>query len=1194
MKLIPAAHELISNMRAFFQTSNSKRSYMNEEPLRAELYSSEQLGRFGKTLAGTHKLSSKTAKDHLLRRLSDNENVLHEVRKLLTYSIKRKYQITPAGEWLIDNFYLIEEHILSAKRHFPKDYSEDLPQLAEGASAGLTRIYDIVLQIIAHSDGRIDIESLSGFIKAYQTVTNLKLGELWAIPIMLRLALIENLRRVSAQIAIDRVDINLADYWARQLVETAEKEPRNLILVIADMARSNPPIDSAFVSEITRQLRGRGPDLALALNWIEQQLSESGLTSTELINAEIQKQSAHQVSVSNSIGSLRMVGATDWRGFVEEHSIVDQTLREDNGGIYGQMDFSTRDRYRHVVENIAKKSKISEHEVARIAIQLMAENIQSGIKDERTAHVGYYLIDEGLEQTEKLAKMQMSGIVKIRRVLKRKAFPLYLGFIVLITLAITSCVLFKAYSDTKYNWLLAIIGVLSIICASQLAVSVVNFFSSLLVKPHLLPRMDFSKEIPGEFKTLVVLPVMLTNVEDIEDLVESLEVRFLANRKDNLHFGLLTDFMDAQTETLPDDQVLLAAARQKIESLNVKYKREKKDLFYLFHRPRLWNPKENAWMGYERKRGKLFDLNLLLRGGSDKKFSLIVGDQSIFPQIKYVITLDSDTQLPLGTAWKLVGTMAHPLNHPWYDVTKKRVTKGYGILQPRVTVSLPNATASRFARMHGNEPGVDPYTRASSDVYQDLFAEGSFIGKGIYEVDTFIKVLDDRFPKNRILSHDLVEGCYVRSGLLSDVQLFEKYPNSYRADRQRIARWTRGDWQIFPWFTPVVPGGEKHWLKNPVSALSRWKIFDNIRRSLVPLALTILILLGWLVLSSYIYWTIAVSAIIVIPIIITTLWDTIRKPKDIILKHHIKNTITNIVEIFIKTSFSLICLPYEAFSNFKAILLTIWRMLATKKKLLEWNPSSNDYVFNDRSLAASYFTMWIEPLLAFTVFGYIASYTALRLDIAGPILLLWIIAPFVTWWSSRPTAKAVSKLSHEQNIFLGKVARKTFSFFEQFVQPEDNWLPPDNFQEQPLELLAHRTSPTNIGLSLLANLSAFEFGYITTRELIERTTNTISTMHKMERFKGHFYNWYDTQTLDPLTPKYVSTVDSGNLIGNLLVLKQGLLAVPDKKLLGHYIFYGLRDTLNALTDTLDEKNSKLLLQFKSDLEDACNSHVVTR
>jgi len=1167
---------------------------MNEEPLKAELYSSEQMERFGKSLAANHKLSSKPAKEHLLKRLNDNEVILQEVRKLLTYSIKRKYQITPAGEWLIDNFYLIEEHIRNAKRHFPKDYSEDLPQLSGGPSAGLTRIYDIVLQIIAHSDGRIDIESLGGFIKAYQTVTNLKLGELWAIPIMLRLALIENLRRVSAQIAIDRVDINLADYWAKQLIETSEKEPKNLILIIADMARSNPPMVSAFVSELTRQLRGKGPELALALNWIEQQLSEIGLTSTELVNAEIQKQSGHQVSVSNSIGSLRLIGAMDWRDFVEKHSIVEQILREDNNGIYGLMDFSTRDRYRHVVESIAKQSKLPEQEVARMAIELMQENASANDKDARTSHVGYYLVGPGLMQTEKQANARIPVREKIRRGLKREALAVYLSFIMLISLAITVVVLMRAYSDTKNHWLLGAIAFIALLCTSQLAVSVVNFFSSLWVKPDLLSRMDFSQEIPPEFRTLVIIPVIINNTEEIEKLAEDLEVRFLANRRDNLHFGLLTDFADANAETLLGDQELVDFAKQKIEELNGKYFREKNDLFYLLHRPRRWNQHENVWMGYERKRGKLTELNLLLREGVTKNFSLIIGDQTIFPSVKYVITLDADTQLPLGTAWKLVGTMAHPLNHPWYDEIKKRVTKGYGILQPRVTVSLPDRRSTPYARMHGNEPGIDPYTRASSDVYQDLFGEGSFIGKGIYEVDTFIKVLDGRFPENRILSHDLIEGCYVRSGLLSDVQLFEKYPGSYHADMKRFSRWVRGDWQIYSWCLPMVREAGKHWCKNPVSGLSRWKIFDNLRRSLVPIALTVMILLGWLALPSFLYWTIAVSAIIVIPIIITSIWDAVRKPKDVIFKHHVKNSIHSISEVFTKTLFSLICLPYEGLLNTAAIIKTLWRMFISGKKLLEWNPSANDKIFNKESLVASYFYMWVEPFVALAVYTYLAIYSPIKLLVAGPIMLLWVVAPFVTWWVSKLTPKPVSKLTSEQTIFLHKIARKTWSFFEQFVSPEDNWLPPDNFQEQPAELIAHRTSPTNIGLSLLANLSACDFGYITTAQFIERTTETINTLNKMERFKGHFYNWYDTISLNPLAPKYISTVDSGNLVGNLMVLRQGLLAIPQQKILGKKIFEGLRDTLNVLADVLGTKNSRLLKQMRNHLDDACNSHGITR
>ncbi|MBK5271217.1 MAG: cyclic beta 1-2 glucan synthetase, partial [Bacteroidia bacterium] len=597
---------------------------------------------------------------------------------------------------------------------------------------------------------------------------------------------------------------------------------------------------------------------------------------------------------------------------------------------------------------------------------------------------------------------------------------------------------------------------------------------------------------------------------------------------------------------------------------------------------------DKVWMGYERKRGKLSELNALLRGNGKEHFSIISGDQSVFPKIKYVITLDADTQLPLGSAWKLIGTMAHPLNRAWYDEKKKRVTKGYGILQPRITVSLPDISGSLFARMHGNEPGIDPYTRASSDVYQDLFGEGSYIGKGIYEVDTFQKVLEGKFLENRILSHDLLEGCYIRSGLLSDVQLFEKYPTTYSADMKMRIRWIRGDWQIFSWILPLVKGSGNRLYKNPVSGLSKWKIFDNIRRSLVPPALTALLLLGWIVLPNSLFWTIVVSGIIVFPVIFTSIWDTIRKPKDVVLRYHIKNSIRNLADITAKTLFTLICIPYEAWCNCSAIIRTLWRMLISRKKLLEWNPSSHNVKTNTKSLRSSYVAMWIEPFLTITILAFLAIYFPAKLLIAAPVLVLWFIAPFVSWFTSKPLEKQVTKLSDEQNIFLQKLARKTWSFFEHFVVIGDNWLPPDNFQEQPAEQIAHRTSPTNIGLSLLASLTACDFGYITTSELIERTTNTINTLGKMERYRGHFYNWYDTESLNILFPKYISTVDSGNLAGHLLVLRQGLLATPHQEIQSIQLFYGLMDTLRVLADVSNENDSKILELFIIEFETLSN------
>ena len=1193
LKLIPTAHELISNMRSFFQLSD-KVSYAYEEPLREELFSYDQMERFGKVLATRHKLSTKPSKDHLLKRLSDNETTLQEVRKLLSDSIKRKLQIMPAGEWLIDNYYLVEEHIRLAKTHFPKNYSEDLPQLAIGDSSGLTRSYDIVLKIIAHSDGRINVERLSSFIKAYQSVTPLKLGELWSIPIMLRLALIENIRRVSARIAIDTIDRNLADYWSKRMVETAEKDPKNLILVIADMARSNPPIVSAFVSELTRQLRGKGPDLALVLNWIEQQLSGSGLTSAELVNAENQKLAADQVSISNSIGSLRLIGALDWRDFVESHSLVEHILLKDPVGIYGLMDFQTRDRYRHVVEQLAKESSFTEHEVAQMAIQLAFENSTEKKQDKRTAHAGYYLIDDGLTQTKNLAKIKTSFLRKIKLFLARHPLSVYVIPILLITLAVSAGILQHGIGTIHNIELLLLIVFLLLVATSQLAVSIVNFFVTLLVKPKLLPKMDFSNKIPRNASTLVVIPAMLTDVNSVEYLVDELEIRFLANRNDHLYFGLLTDFTDAKQEVLPSDEALLKTAKKGIEKLNRKYQREKNDLFYLFHRPRTWNARQKAWMGYERKRGKICHLNSLLRGNGKECFSLVIGDQTIFPKIKYVITLDEDTQLPLCTAQKLIGAMAHPLNRAKYDEKKKRIIKGYGILQPRVDVSLPEETASLYARLNGNEPGIDPYTRASSDVYQDLFGEGSFIGKGIYEVDTFQKVLDGKFLENRILSHDLLEGCYIRSGLISDVQLFEKYPVTYKADIKRRVRWIRGDWQILSWIFPWIKGPGNRLYKNPISGLSKWKIFDNIRRSLVPLALTILLLLGWIILSAPLFWTIVVSCIIIFPIFISSLWNTLRKPESVGFYYHLKNSLRDTANITVKTLFTLVCLPFEAFSNGKAILRTLWRMLITRRKLLEWNPSSHISNVSSDSLWTSFSAMWAEPVLSVTLFVFLGLYFPAKLIIAGPILVLWFIAPVVTWFTSKPLKKQVAVLSIDQSLFLHKLARKTWSYFEHFVTANDNWLPPDNYQEKPEEQLAHRTSPTNIGLSLLANLNATDFGYITINRLLERTKNTLDTMQKMKRYKGHFYNWYDTESLKPLTPKYVSTVDSGNLAGHLIVLRQGLLAVADRTIQSKLLLTGLTDTLHILEDACNEAERKVLEPFADTLEMFSNGKAYTQ
>nr|WP_096361918.1 glucoamylase family protein [Sulfuricaulis limicola] len=1142
----------------------------------------------GKALAGSHKLGLGRAPDRLLTRLAENENVLIGACHVLTAAVTANHRITPAGEWLLDNFYLVEEQIRTAKRHLPKGYSRELPRLAHGPSAGLPRVYDIALETIAHGDGRVDPENLRRFVASYQSVTALKLGELWAIPIMLRLALIENLRRVAARSAAGRIDRNLAGSWADQMLAMADQDPKSLVLVIADMARSNPPMSTPFVSEFARRLQGQSPALALPLTWIEQLLSESGLTIEQLVQSGNQQQAADQVSISNSISSLRFLGTMDWRDFVETLSDADQKLREDPAAIYGRMDFATRDRYRHVVEKIARQSRLPEAEVAERAIRLARDGAARRGGDDRTAHVGFYLVDKGLRELEHAAQARLSAVEAFTRAAGRFPLFLYLGAIMLITLILTRDLLMQAQAGGGPDWLLALLAVLVLLSTSQLAVALVNWTATLLASPHPLPRMDFSRGIPPESRTLVVVPAMLGGEQNIEELVEALEVRFLANRDEHLRFGLLTDFPDAREETLPKDEILLRLAATRIGELNEKYRGANGDAFFLFHRPRRWNPRDRIWMGYERKRGKLADLNALLRGGVTDRFSFIAGNTGVLANVKYVITLDTDTHLPRDSARQFVGTLAHPLNRARYDEDRQRVVEGYGILQPRMGVSLPGTRRSRYARLYGDEPGIDPYTRAVSDVYQDLFGEGSFIGKGIYDVDAFEQSLKDRFPENRILSHDLLEGCYARAGLVSDVLLYEEYPSRYSADVNRRHRWIRGDWQLAGWLLPRVPGPGARRQKNPLSWLSQWKLFDNLRRSLVPAALTLLLLLGWTDLASACFWTLAVIGIILIPSLMAATLECFQKPVDVLLGQHLAAVMRDVGRRLAQAGFTLACLPHEAVFSLDAIVRTVGRMLFTRKRLLEWNPSSDADRNSHANLAASFRSMWAAPAIALGATLILVLSSPAALVVAGPILILWLVSPAIAWWISRPRAHREARLTADQTFFLRKLARKTWGFFEAFVGPEDHWLPPDNYQEYRGPVVAHRTSPTNMGLALLANLSAYDFGYIPAGQLIERTTSTLHTMQSLECYRGHFYNWYDTLSLKPLHPAYVSTVDSGNLAGHLLTLRPGLLSLPDRPILEAHWLDGLRDTLGVLVEAVGGDTPAVLVSFQKDLESACD------
>ncbi len=1143
----------------------------NEQPMRAELFSISQIEQHASTLASWHQVgfAGGSRADHLLLRLASNEQALRDAHVLITEAVEHGTRITPAAEWFVDNYHLIEEQIRTARRHLPRGFSRELPRLANGPFAGTPRVYDIAIELISHSHGRVEIEGLRAFVASYQKVSPLRLGELWAIPIMLRLALIENLRRVVASITAGRRDRARATHWVDRMLEIAASDPGKVVLILADMVRESPPLTNAFVTEFASRLRGQGAALVFPVSWLEHRLAENGQTIERVFQLVSQNQAAHQVSIGNSIGSLRFLGATDWRNFVEAMSVVERTLLADPTGVYATMDFATRDCYRLAVEEISKRSSLSENDVAQAALQL-SQDKPGG----RQAHIGHFLIDAGRRLLERTARMRRTPRQVACGIGQRLRFAGYASAVVGLTGILTGFLAIAAPTNALPTsaWGLAATLLVFALCSSQLSMSMVHWAATQLVLPRRLPRLDFSAGIPQGHSTVVAVPAMLTDIGEIDSLVESLEVRFLANRDPRLFFALLTDFCDAQEERLAADDALLARARAGIEALNRKYAGDGLP-FFLLHRNRRWNPGEGVWMGWERKRGKLEQFNDALRADPGQLptatgFDAIVGDLGRLQAVKYVIALDSDTQLPRDSAQQLAGTMAHPLNCPVYDEGLGRVIDGYTILQPRVATTMASVGRSRFARLFGGEPGIDPYTRAVSDVYQDLFNEGSFVGKGIYDVDSFRRAIGGKLPDNRILSHDLLEGAYGRSGLVSDITLFDDYPSSYAADVSRRYRWMRGDWQITPWLWPRVPGRDSSSQRNPISWLSQWKILDNLRRTFVPIGLLSLLVQGWIRPGAGVFATLVLAAFLLLPGLLAAGTDLLHRPDEFPLRRHVQEIGATVARHIAREAFALACLPYDAFIAATAMLRTAGRLLFTHRKLLEWRTASDAQRSSLTDLAGTYAAMWVAPFVALAATVGVVRQNPAALAVAAPVLGGWALAPVIAWWLSQPTVRGLPRLVPDDLVFLRTVARRTWRYFETFVGPEDNHLPPDNFQEDPPRGSAHRTSPTNIGLALTANLVAYDFGYLSGTDVIARTTCTLGAMDKLQRFRGHFYNWYDTRTLEPLRPIYVSTVDSGNLSGHLITLGAGLHEMAGHKVFRTQIFAGLVDTLDVINDLL--------------------------
>ncbi|MBK8174873.1 MAG: glycosyl transferase [Rhodospirillales bacterium] len=1108
----------------------------DQKPIRHELFSVERLEEHARSLAAAQPVTPKPVRGHpLAGRLAENAAVLLESHRIIAEATDKGRAITPAAEWLLDNYHLVEKQIHDIRFDLPPGYYRQLPKLADGPFAGYPRVLGVTWAFVAHTDSRFDPAMLCRYVAAYQQVQPLTIGELWALAITLRIVLLENLRRFAQAIVRNRASRQEADRLADRLLgigRTAEPAP----VVFAEHERA--PLADIFAVQLVYRLRDQDPRVTPALAWLDQRLLAQGTSADAVVREVHQQQGAASVTVRNIITSMRMIADVDWTELVERVSLVDDALAAARGFL--DMDFPTRNLYRSAVEELARGSSRTEIDIAQRAVAV-ADSAVVGSLDLRRSDPGYYLIAGGRRDFEALIGFRpplRAWPGRLNRVFGIGGYAVAIALVtaVLVTLPLLAL----AAAGLGAAWL-SLLGVLGAIPAVDVAVALVNRAAVSGFGAALLPAMELRDGIPANLRTLVAVPTLLTTLATIEEQVERLEVHHLASPEGDLQFALLSDWVDATTEHADGDAPLLAAARDGIAALNRRHgPAPGGERFLLLHRRRVWNQGERRWLGWERKRGKLHELNRLLRGATDTTFVGLDGEPPAVPaDVRYVVTLDADTRLPRDAVRRLVGKIAHPLNQPRFDPRAGRVVEGHAVIQPRVTPSLPvGREGSLFQRTFSSMSGIDPYASAVSDVYQDLFDEGSYTGKGIYDVDAFEAALAGRVPDSTMLSHDLFEGVFARAGLASDVEVVEEFPARYDVDALRRHRWARGDWQLLPWIFGRGPATAADRRPGILPAIGHWKMLDNLRRSLsAPMAILAL-LGGWAMpLPGAVVWTAFVLATIVLPTLIPVIGAILPRRGGVTPDSHVRALGGDIRLALTQSGLQVAFLAHQAWLMGDAIGRTLIRLCVTRRHLLEWVTAAQATVGPRLDLFASY-----RRMAGALVIRGLAVIVALLAGhgtwpIAGAFAALWIASPAIARGASlSPLVAGRLEVSDADARTLRLIARRTWRFFETFVTSADHMLPPDNFQQTPHPVLAHRTSPTNLGLYLLSAVAARDFGWTGSTEATERLQATLTTMSRLERFRGHFYNWYDTQDLRPLDPRYISSVDSGNLAGHLITL----------------------------------------------------------
>jgi cyclic beta-1,2-glucan synthetase len=1094
----------------------------HNDAIRAAYFTIEELRESAEALArdGATDLPGLIDFDFFARH-RENEREILRVYRATAADVEAGATITPAAEWLLDNHYIIEEAIQEVRRDFPKKFYRQLPTMKVG-NREIPRTMALAWLYVAHTHSTVSMEAMTALVEGFQKHQTLEIGELWALPSIVRFVLIENLRRISTRVDRSRRMRRKANEVADEIIRLNDAaSSTELLKQIEPLAE-----DNTFATQFLYRLRNGSQNTSFAIAWVEQRLEKAGRTAEESMTAEHNRLSSGNVTTGNIVKSLREIDDKEWSVWVEDVCLVDKILG--NHTDYRELDFGSRNAYRNTIEKLARRSDKSEIEIAQMAIDLAAEAARSG-EAGVTPNVGGYLVGAQRPLLEQAIGYRMPlwrslalGIQRLNWI--SIAVPV-IG-LTLAAMAVVGYFLEMAGLSTPMTIVLLLLFSLP---ASEGATGLFNTLVTFIAKPARLTGYEFKEGLPEDARTLVVVPCLIAKRDDVDELIRNLEVHYLTNPRGEIYFALLSDWRDSAIEETAADLEILEYAKGQVAELSARYAHDGKTRFYLLHRRRLFNPAEGAWMGWERKRGKLHELNLLLRG--DRDTSYLPGANMVPENVQYVMTLDADTRLMRDAVTKLVGKLYHPINRPAHDPKTGRVISGYGLLQPRVTPSLTTGKdASVFQRVFSMNRGVDPYVFTVSDVYQDITGEGTFTGKGLYQVDAFETALKGRIDENTVLSHDLLEGSMARCALVTDVELVEDFPTRYEVEISRQHRWARGDWQLIPYIFDPARG---------ITSLGRWKMVDNLRRSLTPMAWFLASVLGWFAMDpvgAFIWQLVLIFCLFVAPTL-SLLSGLVPRQTDIVPAAHFQSLWSELRSSNAQVALRIVFIADMAYMMGDAIIRSLYRMLVSRKLLLEWRTAASIQSSAQGSISTYYRSMLHAPVVAVLALFFAALPGGYGFLIGLPFAIMWVLSPLVAWYVSQSAETEDSLFVPEHvTIELRKIARRTWRFYETFVTAGDNYLPPDNFQERPEPIVAHRTSPTNIGVYLLSVVSARHFGWISFEQTIERLEQTISTVERMDKYRGHLYNWYHTDTLKTLGPRYISAVDSGNLAGHLIAI----------------------------------------------------------